>query len=187
MSNKNNNLKIELKKYSMNRNEKGITLIALMSMIIILLILASITIYTGGDTIKKAKLESLKTNMLLIRAKTREYVEDVSHQIGTKPEERTDDEKSNIRNSVYGNAGLKEYSSGASYNVPSSIINDGGESNLYIIDGDCLKNMGLSQVNLDDGECYLVRFDESNVDVKVYNNIGFQEKYSFDEIENMEI
>ena len=50
------------------KNNKGITLIALTITIIILLILASITIYSGKESIKKAQLESLKTNMLLIKA-----------------------------------------------------------------------------------------------------------------------
>ena len=60
------------------KNNKGITLIALTITIIILLILASITIYSGKESIKKAQLESLKTNMLLIKAKAKEYVEQAS-------------------------------------------------------------------------------------------------------------
>ena len=55
------------------KNNKGITLIALTITIIILLILASITIYSGKESIKKAQLESLKTNMLLIKAKAKEH------------------------------------------------------------------------------------------------------------------
>ena len=59
-------------------NQKGITLIVLIITIIILIILAGITIYTGKESIQKANLEGLKTNMLLIETKAREYVENAS-------------------------------------------------------------------------------------------------------------
>ena len=64
------------------KNEKGITLIVLAVTIIIMLIIASIAIYSGTESIKNAKLEALKTNMLLIQAKAKEYVEEVSFKIG---------------------------------------------------------------------------------------------------------
>lgn len=64
------------------KNNKGITLTALTITIIVLLILASITIYSGIESIQKAELESLKTNMLLIKAKAKEYVEQASFKNG---------------------------------------------------------------------------------------------------------
>ena len=56
-------------------NQRGITLVVLTITIIILMILAGITIHTGTESIQKANLEGLKTNMLLIETKAREYVE----------------------------------------------------------------------------------------------------------------
>ena len=53
---------------------KGITLVALTITIIILLIIAGISISVGKSMIKKANLEELKTNMLLIKTKGKEYV-----------------------------------------------------------------------------------------------------------------
>ena len=48
------------------KNEKGVTLIILVFSIIVLLILGGVSIVSGIDSIRKAKLETLKTNMLLL-------------------------------------------------------------------------------------------------------------------------
>ena len=58
------------------KENKGITLIALMVTIIILLIIVGIAIYNGKETIQKANLEELRTNMLLIEAKAKGLVEE---------------------------------------------------------------------------------------------------------------
>ena len=51
-----------------NKN-RGITLASLVITIIVLLIIAGISVYSGTDIIKRAKLEELKTNMLQISIK----------------------------------------------------------------------------------------------------------------------
>lgn len=74
----------------MKSRTKGITLISLVVTVVVLIILAGITIYSGKGTIERAKLEELKTNMLLIQAKAREYVEEANFKIGiVSEEERT--------------------------------------------------------------------------------------------------
>ena len=50
------------------KSDKGITMIALAAMLVILMIIATITMYYGNSAIKEAKLQDLKTNMLLIQA-----------------------------------------------------------------------------------------------------------------------
>ena len=64
------------------KQDKGITLIALMVTIIILLIIAGIAIYNGKETIQRANLEALRTNMLLIEAKAKGLVEEANFQLG---------------------------------------------------------------------------------------------------------
>ena len=44
------------------KKNKGVTLVALAITIVVLLIIAGISIYAGKDTIKRANLESLRTN-----------------------------------------------------------------------------------------------------------------------------
>ena len=60
----------------------GVTLLALVITIVVLLIIAGITVYEGKETINRAKLEELRTNMLLIQAKSKEYVEEANFKIG---------------------------------------------------------------------------------------------------------
>lgn len=79
------------------KNNKGITLIALSITIIVLLILASITIYSGTESIKKAQLENLKTNMLLIKAKAKEYVEQASFKNGVDDTKIKEEVKSELK------------------------------------------------------------------------------------------
>ena len=63
-------------------DNRGITLVALVVTIIVLLILAGIGINTGISSMEKVKLEELKTNMLLIEAKARECVEEANFRMG---------------------------------------------------------------------------------------------------------
>ena len=52
------------------KKEKGITLVALAITIIVLTILASVTLYVGTNIIKRANLQNINTDMMLIQAKT---------------------------------------------------------------------------------------------------------------------
>lgn len=57
------------------KNNKGITLIALIITVIVMLIIASISIYGGSKIVKQAKKEDVKTNMLLLQAEIKNFVE----------------------------------------------------------------------------------------------------------------
>ena len=142
------------------KNNKGITLIALTITIIILLILASITIYSGKESIKKAQLESLKTNMLLIKAKAKE---EAKNELKGKEANASDYSKQNIT------------------------IN-GGEI-LYKLTSDNLKEMGLKDVKLGSNEEYLVKYNIKDVTVEVYNTSGYENNgttvYSLSELEKI--
>ena len=71
---------------------KGITLIALTITVIVLLIIAGITLSVGSNMIKKANLEKLKTDMLLIRTKGKEYVENANFKLGPNVDDAEDKE-----------------------------------------------------------------------------------------------
>ena len=53
------------------KNNKGITLMTLVITIIVLLIIVSITVNYGIDSINKAQIQNMQTNMLLIEAKAK--------------------------------------------------------------------------------------------------------------------
>ncbi len=160
------------------KNNKGITLIALTITIIILLILASITIYSGKESIKKAQLESLKTNMLLIKAKAKEYVEQASFKNGVNKSEISEEAKNELKG---------EEANASDYSKQNITIN-GGEI-LYKLTSDNLKEMGLKDVKLGSNEEYLVKYNIKDVTVEVYNTSGYENNgttvYSLSELEKI--
>ena len=160
------------------KNNKGITLIALTITIIILLILASITIYSGKESIKKAQLESLKTNMLLIKAKAKEYVEQASFKNGVNKSEISEEAKNELKGKE---ANASDYSK-------QNITINGGEI-LYKLTSDNLKEMGLKDVKLGSNEEYLVKYNIKDVTVEVYNTSGYESNgttvYSLSELEKI--
>ena len=160
------------------KNNKGITLIALTITIIILLILASITIYSGKESIKKAQLESLKTNMLLIKAKAKEYVEQASFKNGVNKSQISEEAKNELKGKE---ANASDYSK-------QNITINGGEI-LYKLTSDNLKEMGLKDVKLGSNEEYLVKYNIKDVTVEVYNTSGYENNgttvYSLSELEKI--
>lgn len=160
-------------------NSKGVTLIVLVVTIIILLILAGIGTYEGIRGIKKVELEQLRTNMLLIEAKAREYVEEANFKIGKE----TDMTKiAEIKSSVYENGALLQKASEANLiNVPESIPVD----ECYVVTHETLEKWGLANIKLKDSEKYLIKFDETNIEVEIYNTIGYNEKNSLTDIEQL--
>lgn len=162
------------------QNTRGITLIALIITIIVMIILAGIGIYGSTDIIKKAKLEELKTNMLLMQAKAREYVEEATFKMGINP---NDEKKANVRNEVYvENAKLQKATEGE---IPAGFsITD--SNTCYWLTTDAQTTWGLSKVKLEKNEKYLIQFDETNMTVEVYNTIGYRGNYSLTAIEQIE-
>ena len=165
----------------MNRKERGVTLVALVITVVVLLIIASIAVYSGSDTVRKAKLEELRTNMLLIEAKARGLVEEVNFKIGlTKPEDTEYvGKKEQAENEVYGGAGLEK---ATDVSAPSAIP----VSECYKVTDATLQNWGLEDMEKEEGEEYLIKFDDVNATVEVYNTLGYNGKYSLTEIDSIE-
>lgn len=164
---------------------KGITLVALTITIIILLIIAGISISAGENMIKKAKLEGLKTNMLLIQAKAKQYVEEANFKIGNSTEDT--DKIAEVREEIYVEKAKLEVANDEIKNK----INVTGD-NLYVLtkdeNKDTYSEWGLNKIELDSdsGETYVIRFDENNLTVEVYNTLGYNGKYSLTDIDQIE-
>lgn len=176
-------------------NQKGITLIALVVTIIVLLIIAAIGISGGKDKIRRANLESLKTNMMLIEAKARECVEEANFKLGPNAKEIEKIEE--IRQSVYENendksakleklADLESEFEEQGINIPSEITSSENEI-LYCVTEEALEKWGLNKIEVEPGEVYLIKFNEVEATVEVYNNIGFNNKYSLTDISDIEL
>lgn len=162
---------------------EGMTLLTLSILIIILAILTGVVLYLGKQSLQKAKLEELKTNMLLIQAKAREYVEDASVKIGVHNTE--EEKKQSVRNEVYvTNAKLEKAMYG---DIPAHFnILETDQDTCYWLTPEAEENWGLSKIELGNEEKYLIRFDEENVTLEIYNTQGYDGKYSLTEIDTIQ-
>ena len=166
----------------MHKN-KGVTLLSLVITIVILLIIAGISIQSGKDIIKKTQLEELKTNMLLIEAKAKGYVEEANFKMGINPD---DAKKSEVRNEVYvSNAKLETASDiTADSSIPTS--------ECYKLTQEAMQSWGLNKIKVEEGEYYLIQFkdtitaENTSLSVEIYNTKGYNGKYSLTEIEQIE-
>ncbi len=172
------------------KDNKGITLIALVITIIVLLILAGITINTGMESIKKANLEGLKTNMLLIETKAKEYVENASFKLGVNPNTDTMYEKAK-ENLVGDDKGAVVNSDDE---IVSDLLNMGitqediNRGKVYKLTTQNLEKMGINNVqsNNDEG-WYVIVYNIEDTSAEIYYTNGYQGKYSLTDIEKIEI
>lgn len=174
------------------RKQSGITLISLVITIIILLIIASIAVYEGTEAIKNAKVQTLETNMLTIRAKGKSYGEEIEAAIWALSDEKKTDKKNELLSS-YGMT-LTTIDN----NIVSQLSSDvSSDYEVYEISG-MLEKEGLSDIQKDvnDGQ-YVVIYnsaDYTKIDVAftggvLYNGSTYytlsalQEVYSENESE----
>lgn len=170
------------------KEQRGVTLVVLVITIIVLLIIVGIAILSGKGSIKKAELESLKTNMMLIKAKALECVEEVNFKLGPN-NQKTEEEKAEIRENIYESndgAKLKKISELISENQDITISNEIPQDEaVYWVTEDTMEKWGLNKIKLSDEEAYLIKFNESEAKVEIYNTIGFDEKYSLTDISEL--
>ena len=169
----------------MNRKERGVTLVALVITVVVLLIIASIAVYSGSDTVRKAKLEELRTNMLLIEAKAKGLVEEVNFKIGLTKEGDSDftSKKDAAENEVYVGAGLEKVTNASDVSAPSGVP----ATECYKVTDTAFENWGLEDIELEENEYYLIKFDDVNATVEVYNTLGYDGRYSLTDIDNLEV
>ena len=172
-------------------NQKGITLVVLIITIIVLLILAGITIHIGTESIQKANLEELKTNMLLIETKAREFVENASFDLGINPENATDEMKTNAQSELNGE------DKGTLVTSDDSIINqllnigirqeDIDNEKVYKLTTENLEKMGINDVqsNYEEG-WYVIVYNIDETTAEIYHTVGYNGKYSLTDIEQIE-
>ena len=164
-------------------DNKGVTLVALTITIIVLLIIAGIAIYSGKETIQKANLEALRTNMLLIEAKAKGVVEEANFQLG--PDFQKESEIGTIRNDLYVTENKLQKLSDSGITVSSEIPTG---DNVYVFTQETASLWALDNVysELEDGENYIIEFNEREATVEIYNTIGYQGYYSLTDIDELE-
>lgn len=176
------------------KNNKGITMITLVITIGILLILAGISIGTGGKIIKQSELENLKTNMLLIKVKGKEYVENANFKLGTGTEEQKNEHIEQAKNELIGEE-IKEgniFEGNANISTENIVVDNTNYIYYYKLTKKQLEDIGISNISSDERNgWYIIKYDIKNIEVEVYNTNGFENEktkyYSSKEIENLNI
>lgn len=128
------------------KQEQGITLITLVVTVLVMAILATVTIEYGGPIIKRADLQTINTNMLMIQAKAKAIGEnarfnnDESKYIGAKIQDIAENEM--IKNLI-----------------DKGVINT--TENWRLLQQAQLDSMGLGKLNQERG--YIVNYDTNEV------------------------
>lgn len=144
------------------KNKKGITIIALVITIILMLILVGVTVKIGTNEIDKAKLEDIKTEMISIKTRAK-IVED---QYNFKDIEKL--------------VGINLSSEEANdYNVQIEIPDENKEK-CYIWTQEDLNSQELSSIKVDKDKFYVVYYGD---DIEVYYSKGVDGKYSLTDLQ----
>lgn len=146
--------------------QSGITIVALIITVVVMLILVGITIELGNDVVDKARIEDIKTNMLLIKPKALTIAEqynfkDIENLVGTKYTEDTQFNKSNL-NSIF--SGFTEEQ----------------KDNLYIWTQEDLNNQGLNTIKVDTDNFYVINYNMDNFEI--YYSNAIEGKFSLSEL-----
>lgn len=150
-------------------NNKGITIVALIITIVIMLILATVIIEFGSGQIERAKLEDIKTTMLLIKGRAQIVA----------------DKESFGEN--YDNTGMIKYSEATGYNTTKlqSIFNNLEDtSNLYIWEQSAMDNYSI-QVTITKTDFFVIDYASG----EVYYSLGYTYEgntyYSLTDMQNI--
>lgn len=178
------------------KENRGITMIALVITVVMLLILAGISIGTGNNIIKSSELENLKTNMLLIKVKGKENVENANFKLGTNFETATDKDTrlTTAKAELKGEEITDSSIFNGNINITQENISTDNEKNIYYykLTTQNLADMGISNVKSDDNKgWYIIKYDIKNVETEVYNTQGFERDgkkyYSLSELQNLDM
>lgn len=158
------------------KEDKGITLVALIIMVIVIIILAGVSLTQGSELLKTTKVETYVTNMITIRAKAKVYAEEVNAATWDVQD------KSSIRGELYS----EKYNMTKPGNESELIakvdenVNKGNGVEFYQITKQTLTKMGLEDLaeEVNDGD-YVVAYDAgdyTNLDIIYTKGIEYNGK-----------
>lgn len=168
-------------------NKKGITLVALTITIVVMIIIASITAYEGINLLKQSKLQDLVTNMLLIQAKAKEYLEEVNFQTANIPDTNVEEinkiKDENLKGTKITDSGITDVQT-AAYNTEAILMEK--EDEYYYLNQQILEEMGLKDLNSEEYGYFIIRYDLENFKVEVINTKGYNGNYTLEQLQQLQ-
>lgn len=177
------------------KDNKGITMVVLVITIVILLIIAGISIFQGNKAIKTSQLENVKTNMLLIKVKAKEYTENANFKLGTNFESATDKDTkvADAKTELKGEEITDSNMFGSGMNISQEQLTSDNTNYIYYyrLNTTNLKDMGLSKVESDESNgWYIIKYNIKDLEVEIYNTEGFEKDgvmyYSLTDLQNID-
>lgn len=167
------------------KEEKGVTLLSLTVTIVVIMILTGITIYYGFGMLTSVKLQDLRTNMLLIQAKAKEYVEEVSFQKANQ----TDSEKiEQIKNQNLKGKKISSNTQILEEAEKTGVIDKNTIDEYYYLESTDLESMGLGDLKDKSPEeigYFIIKYDIENIKVEVINTKGYNGNYTLEQLNNI--
>ena len=133
----------------MKRNQ-GITIVAMVITVIIMIILLGVSVTVGSNVIKRSQLEDIKTNMLTIQGRL----------LTTKEKHDFDNSVNLVGTSV------TTISIPAGHRTPQS---EGKAPAYYTLSSSDLESIGLGNIKTDTSKYYIVDY---NADCEIYYSVG---------------
>lgn len=168
------------------KRQSGITIIALVITVILMIMLAGVSVYYGSDAMKKGKLEDIKTNMISINAKAKIVAEeynfkDIENLVGTKLDEN--EEQEGLQTETYKISDeLKRMFEGKNENGEAKF----DITRLYVWANEDLESQSLGAIDIDNEKFYIVYYNLENTnECEVYYSKGFDGKYSLSELQDI--
>lgn len=150
-------------------DNKGITIVALIITIIVIMILATVTVEIGTGEIKRAKIEDLKTTMLLIKGRAQIVADKESF------------------GESYDNTGMVKLAEVASYdtsNLQSEFSKLADTSSLYVWEQTAMDNNNID-VEITNTDFFVIDY----LTGEVYYSLGYTYEgttyYSLSEMQNI--
>ena len=169
------------------KNNKGITLVSLVITIVVLIIISGLTVNLSNDVIKQAKLQDLKTNMLLIQAKAKTLSEEVNFETANLDENKEEDATKIEEIKAKKLIGTELEACGNAIKTAASEAGVTETTDFYYLSPGNLSQIGIN-IEVPDDAYYLVRYNFEDVEVVytkgyIYENITY---YKLSELSNIE-
>ena len=150
------------------RREKGITLITLIITIIVLCIIAGISIIGGTNLVNTSKAETIETNMLTIKGKAKEYMENVdSLNWASKQEKKEEKNRAELTGDKYK---LTLIEDATQYINSSKWYKDEDKYTYYALERKAIDKMGLPDL-YEDGKVYIIKYPTEPTEGTIDENL----------------
>ena len=150
-------------------NSKGITIIALVLTVIVMLILASITIQYGKKEIDKVNIEDIKTTMLLIKGKVQIIADKEAF------------------GEFYDNTGMIPYAEATEFtaNIPNELTQQLVDTtNLYIWNQTAMDNNDIN-VEITNEDFFIIDYETLEIYYSLGYEMGDNTYYSLTELQGL--